>query len=326
MAGGAHPSLSRRTALGGLGGLLVGLAGCSSTIVDRETGGHGDGSGSDTDVDPRREPYELVPGEYTTLVIFRNDDPQPGYQEEALRDVEDVFIEANVPLTHGVIPAVPERNLEPDSDFCGAFRRRDRQYPGLFEYSLHGYTHQVETDFFGASEFGGRSRSAQRELLAEGGSLLAGCTGNRPATFIPPFNTYDTATVEALLEENITIVSGGSWFTEQYYGAEQVPFEADGALHVPNTHDFVADWNTLAFQSLEELKDGFDEAHAKGELYVPMLHYQYFTSRSRLEKLATLIDHIRSHPDVGFTTLEQFGRGYLNGDIERTEQGWRYGS
>lgn len=41
---------------------------------------------------------------YQAIVIFRNDDVQPYYRTEALEEVSTVFLEEDVPLTHGVIP------------------------------------------------------------------------------------------------------------------------------------------------------------------------------------------------------------------------------
>jgi len=44
--------------------------------------------------------------EYETIAVFRNDDIQPWYKTNTRRAVDRVFIEEDVPVTLGVIPAV----------------------------------------------------------------------------------------------------------------------------------------------------------------------------------------------------------------------------
>ncbi len=303
----------RRAYLLGVGAAMSTIAGCTT--------GTDDDRAPPEEVTPDREPYTLAPGEYDTIAIFRNDDPHPGYRIEALRNLETVFIEANVPVTHGVIPAAPDNAIADDSEFCREFRRRDARYPGLFEYSVHGYTHQIETAFYGGSEFGDRPFETQRELVADGISKVADCVDRRPTTFIPPANTYDEATVRAILEEDLRVVSGGEWFTRQYYGDHELPFEAGGALHVPSTHDVVADWGTLEFLPLEEMKAAFDDVE---HLYVCMLHYQHFTTEERIEYLEELVEYVDRDDRVGCMTLESFGRAYLDGTLTELDGGWEY--
>ena len=306
----------RREYLLATGASVSALAGCSGR-TDETTA-----SESDTATQtPHREPYQLESGTYDTIAIFRNDDPQPGYRSDALRDVKELFLDAGVPLTSGVIPMAPDSELTAESDFCGSLRRRDQQAPELFEYSLHGQNHQRKTDFYGGSEFGGRSFEEQRQDISAGVSHLADCTGRRPSTFVPPLNTYDETTVRALRTEDIEIISGGKWFTDQYYEADSIPFEADGALHVPGTHDIVADWQTVEFAPLDELKTGLDEAD---RLFVCMLHYQHFTSDDRLQYLDELVSYAADKSGVGCMTLSSFGNAYLNGDITWTDSSWDY--
>ncbi|OYR68088.1 DUF2334 domain-containing protein [Halorubrum ezzemoulense] len=307
---------SRRKYLFAAGSSVSALSGCSERI-DAAT----ENDPSRDENSPNREPYQLQPGTYNTIVIFRNDDPQPGFRSEALRKVEEIFIDTAVPLTSGVIPMLPDNKLTAESEFCGALRRRDRRVPELFEYSLHGQTHQTKTNFYGGSEFGGRSFEHQRQDISRGASQLTDCIGRRPSTFVPPLNTYDETTVQALLTEDIDVVSGGKWFTDQYYEPQPLPFEADGALHVPGTHDIVADWQTVEFVPLEELKTEFDEAN---RLFVCMLHYHHFTDEERLRYLEKLVSYVADHDDAGCMTLGTFGDAYLSGDLTWSDNSWDY--
>ena len=269
------------------------------------------------------EPYRLDPGTYDLIVIVRNDDPAPGHAMDALEAVDEIFIKEGIPVTHAVVPAMGDP-LESDSDFCEYFRTRVENYPGLFDFSLHGYAHEANTDFHGTSEFGGLSTEEQHERIESGLRLLENCIDESIDTFVPPFNTYDQTTVEQLVALDVPIISGGEWFTQLYFEHSDIPFTIDGALHIPNTHEFVSDWETGAFYSLDEMISEFDRVYEEGDLFVQLMHFQYFTTDERLEQLQSLMQHMKETAGVGFMTLASFGNAYLDGAIERVDGGWRY--
>ncbi|MFU8866910.1 DUF2334 domain-containing protein [Natronococcus sp.] len=271
--------------------------------------------------------------EYDSIVIFRNDDIQPWYNQEELRAVDDVFIEQEVPVTLGIIPDTNGSGaLTDDPELCDYLRSLEADHSDQFEMAIHGTTHEPVTDFYGASEFGGLSEAEQRERLAEGEALLADCVDSPSSTFVPPMNTYDTTTVEVLAESNYTAVSGGQWFTDQYYETDNgTYFGAGGLTHVPETQSF-EDWSAyeeaggddddVPFHDLETLTDSFDASHERNGVHVVMIHYQYFTTDERLEKLESLIEHMKGE-NVGFLTIEQFAEGLEDGTVEETDDGWR---
>lgn len=271
--------------------------------------------------------------EYDSIVIFRNDDIQPWYETETMRAVDRVFIEEDVPVTLGVIPnAAGELPLSSDEATCEYLGSLQSEYPEQFEMALHGYTHQPETDFYGGSEFGGLPYDEQTDRLAAGDRILGECV-EPSKTFVPPMNTYDNGTVRAVVESDYTTISGGQWFTDEYYdrdgaGNEPAYFETGGVRHVPETQAF-EDWDAydgngeVPFKDTETLTDAFDETHAEDGVHVQMIHYQYFTSEERVEQLRAVIQHMKSTDDVGFMTVGQFSDGLENGTIERTDDGWR---
>lgn len=272
--------------------------------------------------------------EYDSIVVFRNDDIQPYYNQDELHAVNQVFLDEEVPVTLGIIPdTAGEAPLTDDPELCPYLQSLEADAPGQFEMALHGYTHEQETDFYNGSEFGDLPREEQRERLADGEALLADCVESPSSTFIPPMNTYDATTVEVLAESNYTTVSGGQWFTDQYYDTpESAVFEAGGLTHVSETQAF-EDWSAygesgddedeVPFLDLETLTDSFDEAHADGDVHVVMLHYQYFTTEERLDQLESLIQHMKVEDDVAFMTVEQLSVGLETGAIEETNDGWR---
>jgi len=259
---------------------------------------------------------------YRTIVVFRDDDVQAYWRADALRKVHRVFLDAHVPLTDAVIPAIGNGTITDDARLCSYLSSLRRRHPGQFEYALHGYTHAERTNFHGGSEFGGVPYRTQRKWLRKGKRIVAGCTGETPTTFVPPFNTYDTNTTRALKATNFTLLSGGSWFTSQYEGQTGV-FTADGLQHAPSSGAFTKNWTTNAFFSEAALRARFDAAYRNHTVYVQMLHYWDFHSKGRLAKLRQLIGYMKSRGGVKFMTLGQLHRGLVNGDVKRTATGWK---
>lgn len=259
---------------------------------------------------------------YQSIVIFRNDDLQPGYRTDTMRNVDQVFVDAGVPVTQGVVPAIGGDHVDPDGEFCRYLRSRSERNPETFEYALHGYRHEERTGFAGGSEFGGVSRVDQQSMIDDGTAIVESCIGERPTTFIPPLDTYDESTAAATSSAGYRVISGGGWFTNQYYN-ETGPFEANGTLHLPNTQSFVRNWTTNRFYEQEYLEAQFDAAHRNGGIYVQMLHYPTFTNDSDLASLQELIAYMQSKDGVAFMTVGEFATGYEQGQIERTDEGWR---
>ncbi|WP_254545234.1 DUF2334 domain-containing protein [Halomarina pelagica] len=258
--------------------------------------------------------------EYDAVVVFRNDDIQPYYRRETMRAVDEIFVEEDVPVTLGVIPTTADGEPITRSPLCSYLRENERAHPELFEVALHGYTHERRTGFHGGSEFGGLDPARQRDLVARGTETLTDCVGERPTTFVPPMDTYDEGTVEALAAANYAVVSGGGWFAAEYYG-ETDAFERGGLLHVPNDGGFVADWTANEFHDAATLERRFDRAVEDG-VYVQMLHYQDFTTPERRERLRAFIRYVKDSGDVRFMTLGELGERVENGTLRRTDGGW----
>ncbi|QCC57143.1 DUF2334 domain-containing protein (plasmid) [Natrinema thermotolerans] len=297
------------------------LAPITPSLRDRGTETRSEPIASPTETQPERS----VSGtgtwmDYQSIVIFRNDDVQPNYRSETRRAVDRVFIEENVPVTLGIVPAIDNEEL-PD-EFCRSLREQANSHPDTFEYALHGYSHEERTDFHGGSEFGGLPAERQATLIREGTTALQACLQQTPTTFIPPFDNYDNATAAALADEEYAALSGGTWFTEAYYN-ETGPFERNGIRHLPASRSFVRNWTTNEFYAQSRLEAAFDDAYRDGEVYIQTLHYPTFTTESRQDRLRGLINHMQSRDGVTFMTVGEFAHKYEHGEIKRTGDGWR---
>ena len=138
-------------------------------------------------------------------MVFRYDDYHASYgeatraQDEIERRFLEAFAERSVPLTLGVVADYGARRpLEDDAPKLDALR--DAVASGRAEAALHGVTHQsLSPDGQRDSEFAGQPPEEQAERLRRGKHGLESWLGEGTvASFIPPWNTFDDATLAAL--------------------------------------------------------------------------------------------------------------------------------
>jgi peptidoglycan/xylan/chitin deacetylase (PgdA/CDA1 family) len=253
-------------------------------------------------------------------VVFRDDDPQPYWESQALRDLNDVFIDENVPVTHGVVPATENGGHSPNSAFAEYLRDLKATHPELIELSLHGYTHNTNlSGWKGGSEFAGYGYDWQYNRLQQAKDAFERAFGHAPATFIAPGNTYDRTTARALGDLGLIAASGNTLVSSEF-GGRTGAFPGEHVYHVMETTGFYT-WSEHRFRSNAELKQAFREKLYSSGIYVQMLHYHHFTSQARLNQLRELIQYMKSQ-NVYFTTLEGLTRGITSGKLEQDGSDW----
>ncbi len=258
---------------------------------------------------------------FQSIVIFRNDDVQPWFAFDRLVEVNNIFIEEAVPVTLSVIPFIGNHTLAEDPTLVDYLKNLTRTHPNLFEIALHGYNHQLLSDFYGGSEFGTLEYPNQYGRICLGKESLKETLNVNPITFIPPFGTYDNNTALALRELGFKAVSGDAWFTEAYYNRTN-PFITQEILHVPASQAFIRYWENHTFHTLDFLKAKFDDFYEERLIYVQTIHFFTFASQEKLDQLKAFIDFIKNHEKVKFMTLGSFAESYLDGKIEKTADGW----
>lgn len=152
-----------------LGLILVGfgtLAACS---------GDGDSSSGD---DP-------VTG---TPVVFRLDDIQATYCAEILDDILAPFLDSGTPITLGIIG----RGLLDDEGQIDRLAGLARDHGDTVHFANHSFTHPAR----GLPSLGGAQ--AQTDDIEEAQDVVKKVTGIDAETFIPPGNTYDQDTLDAI--------------------------------------------------------------------------------------------------------------------------------
>ncbi len=263
---------------------------------------------------------EETPRRARTIVIFRMDDPQPGWKEGRLRRSIELFTEERIPVTLGVIPKPLNKFSVGDfPSFLSFIRRTVRVRGGLFEIAQHGYTHLEMTDVGGASEFAGLPLASQLEMMERGRDILSSA-GLDPVTFIPPYDTYDDGTLEAARRAGFTVFSA-RYSTDSDPG---VPLILDGIVVINAASSLTKDWETGDTRSYEELKEDFDRIYDEGGVFVLEMHYYRFDVKTTLT-VRKLIQYMREK-DVVFMKLGEFGAGYLDGTVRREGGVWVIGT
>lgn len=151
-------------------------------------------------------------------VILRYDDFSSQSPTAVEQGILDVLRRHGLPCVFGVVPlACPE-----DSADCLNEARplpedkvrllREVVDQGLVEPALHGLRHhrRARTDRRGKpgdTEFQGLEQAEQLAMLRQGKALLAQAAGREPECFIPPYNSYDRATLAALEQAGLTCLS-----------------------------------------------------------------------------------------------------------------------
>jgi glycosyltransferase involved in cell wall biosynthesis/predicted deacetylase len=146
-------------------------------------------------------------------VVFRYDDCSARSSLELERGFVDAFAACGAQVTLGVIPAVVEgsfRDREPQTELSLPAEKiawlKSAAAAGHAEIALHGYTHQLSSDKE-LTEFAGCPESQQEAKISAGTAALAELFGGLVTTFIPPWNSYDAATLAVLEQHGFTCLS-----------------------------------------------------------------------------------------------------------------------
>lgn len=150
---------------------------------------------------------EGAPPEKQITVVFRFDDYSSLSSTEFEVKLINTFRKYNAACTFGVIPYActgDEHDTRPQDVVPLTLKKaailKNAVKEGILEVALHGYSHQTirkKTDF-DYTEFSGLDFNSQVKKIAIGKNYLEEMLDIKIATFIPPWNTYDSNTIRAI--------------------------------------------------------------------------------------------------------------------------------
>lgn len=158
---------------------------------------------------------EIPKSTKSVYVVFRFDD----YSAISLTELElkiiNVFRRNEGSVTFSVIPfrcAGDVHDTSPQEiiplNQAKADILRTAVIDGTLEIALHGYSHQtIDSEYM--TELKGMDYGSQLERLAKGKYLLEELTGSKVTSFVPPWNTYDLNTLQAIEKLGFSTISAG---------------------------------------------------------------------------------------------------------------------
>ncbi len=247
------------------------------------------------------------------IVVFRNDDPSALSDLEHERRIFALFEEYGIPQTLGVIPQVSLSDLH---DRRSGGEKSLLENPAMVEFlrdyvarsgsevALHGFTHRTNRfsnparrDYF---EFQQLPYEEQLQMIREGTAILEQAFGERPVTFVPPWNRLDHHTVAACRAAGYRIISGLS-FTE-----------VDGGLLSFGTNTDLADF-PAALQLARQ---------SRHRVFLSILmHSSTIGSEAEIARLRVALDLASRDPEVTCTTISQVAVRWPELVIEANEAG-----
>ena len=151
---------------------------------------------------------------------------------------------------------------------------------GIFTIAIHGWHHQPLTNL---------SQSEQISEMQRGKNRLETVLGIKVLSFVPPYNKFNDATIEALKKNGLTLMS-----TAIYEG--DIPREEDGITFIPQTVttaevEFRTDsWMPLSFESI--IKQ-IEESWNSYGVAVVVIHPRQFVGEDEKERWGTYVQVIQ---------------------------------
>lgn len=162
-------------------------------------------------------------------IVLRMDNVQDSASETQILLIKRC-LDQNLALTIGVIPSRIGKNK-----VLVAFLLENSK-SGKLEIVQHGWDHSV-------NEFKDLNYSQALERIKKGREKFANLFGKYPTTFIPPYNEYNQATLDAIANLNFSVVSAGSQFKKegnvfaigQSVSSKEYSEDSNGTLRNPVT-------------------------------------------------------------------------------------------
>lgn len=256
-------------------------------------------------------------------VAFRLDDIQDYFVTKAQMEVITTFEQKNASLTVGIIG----NHFGDDRVITGFLQDKLDDDNGFsIEIANHGWNHEDFTLF---------TKEEQSTLLQQTDAKIMDVLGLKPVVFIPPYNSVNYDTTEALIENDFIFMSANTTnypasFLQAYQNEstgvhDMTATESSGSiLHFPsvaNTGDLNADNTEWLGKSHEETFSAISASMDELGYAVVTMHPMEFSSRTgtayqnevdftQIRELGLLMDDIR---DAGFeiVTVSQINKGHV---------------
>ena len=156
------------------------------------------------------------PDETCNCVAFRLDNVQDYYLIDVQKELINLFVSKEIPLTVGIIG----KNFGSDAELTNFLKTTISKNDKLIGIGNHG----------GASDITTMNKDEQLELIRNTNNNISDLIEKKPSVFIPPFGRYNADTISALNQENIQYVSSVSSSDVAPY-----PLKGESLFRFPST-------------------------------------------------------------------------------------------
>ena len=248
-----------------------------------------------------KEVFPPSNGTNEKVIIFRDDDAQAWWSVDlTFKNITNVLIQNNISQTIGVIPNTTEGYWIGDDVNFKNYLNSIKQYDTV-ELALHGYEHTL-------NEFENITKNEAEERLEKGIAIFRSELEMTPTTFIPPYGTFNEATLEATKIKGFTKFSSIIGI-DNYSWKESYP----GLLHVPSTVDFY-DWEQNRQRTYDEIITDSQSSLDNYDICVVLMHHWQFSdndgtiNQTKYNILLDVIDwvHEKENEGVKLMTIKQY--------------------
>lgn len=229
-------------------------------------------------------------------VVFRFDDYRL-VKDSLQNELVETFARNCVPITLAVVPYDYNGNVV-CSDTVGISRLNVLASEGLVEIAMHGNSHAKRT---ANGEFEGLAADVQRQLLTSSYQVLDSLFDISPISFIPPWNNYDSTTLDILEALGVKTISSCMTIGQS--------LDNKNVAYYPCTVG--TDDAFPSFRSALEVNH-----HRKG-LLVFMFHSYDFNERFSMEDLDELLKEVKTMGDVRCVTFRTLWEDGIESDSKR---------
>jgi len=234
-------------------------------------------------------PLSFATTESCQCVAFRLDDVQDYWLNSVQTKIIDTFHEKNASLTIGIIG----NHIGQDPKIIDDIKSNLGKNPKL-EIANHGWNHEDFTQF---------SKEQQYVFMKNTNEKINSLFGTVPSVFIPPFNTINSDTMSAFLENNFQIISANT--TEDpgpYFIKNSAVYHFPGTAKTGNLNDENTYWYSENHrQTFAEIMDSLQKygyatvvMHPQEYSVRNALNYSNIVDESQISELELLIDEIRN--------------------------------
>jgi peptidoglycan/xylan/chitin deacetylase (PgdA/CDA1 family) len=157
-------------------------------------------------------------GPQSIRVFFRYDDYCATSDATVDNGLIALFGRHGLCCTFAVIPRVTEGNYRDpqprqshELDACRRQALADAVRTGSIDVALHGFEHRSNGRGMPHSEFRGIAHAEQAEMIRQGKAMLEDIIGRPVLSFVPPWNTYDENTLQALHDNGLGCLSANRY-------------------------------------------------------------------------------------------------------------------